>query len=156
MARPFARRTLKRASTHTSANPGRRIGRARGFTLIEVLVALAVFAIAMTALVQAGGQRAENLAYLRDRTLATWIAVDRITALRLGSGWPGVGTRTGEVRMAERRWYWTAEIKQTANQSIRRVEVAVYLDRDHEPLARVTGFLGDPANLVGLAGGRRP
>ena len=115
-----------------------------GFTLIEVLVALAVLVISMVALVQAGGTRADHVGYLRDRTLATWIAADRITALRLADEWPGEGNRTGEVDMAERTWLWNAEISETPEPAIRRVEVTVRLEEGTEPLARLAGYLGDP------------
>ena len=110
-------------------------------------MALFVFAVAMTALVQAGTHRAENLGYLRDRTLASWIAADRITALRLEDDPVATGTRDGEVEMVERRWYWQAEIAETADESVRRVDMAVRLEPDGEPLARMTGFLGNPADL---------
>ncbi len=122
--------------------------RVRGFTLIEVLVALAVFAIAITALVQAGTRRADNVGYLRDRTLANWIASDRITALRLEGGWPEVGTQEGEVEMAGRAWYWTARVEATPEEAVRRVEVEVSKKADAEPVSSVTGYLGRPDDTV--------
>lgn len=118
--------------------------RARGFTLLEVLVALAVLVVALSALVQAGGQRTENARYLRERTLATWVASDELARLRLAGGWPAVGTRSGEVTMAGREWSWRAEIEETPEERIRRVEMAVRANPDAEPLARMTGFLGHP------------
>jgi general secretion pathway protein I len=94
--------------------------------------------------VQAGSQRAGNLAYLRDRTLAAWIASDRITELRIAPGWPATGTRDGEIEMAGRTWYWEAEISETPEEAVRRVDVRVGLDEAGEPVSRVTGFLGAP------------
>jgi general secretion pathway protein I len=116
--------------------------------LIEVLVALAVFAIAITALVQAGTRRAENVAYLRDRTLASWIASDRITALRLAEGWPEVGTREGSVEMAGREWLWTAQVESTPEEAVRRVNVTVRRRPEGEPVSSVTGYLGNSADRV--------
>lgn len=128
------------------AVPRRPLRRCGGFTLLEVLVALAVFAVGITALVQAGAQRAEQIGYLRDRTLASWIATDRMAELRLEREWPSVGTRSGEVEMAGRRWRWQAHIGTTPNESIRDVEVEVFRGEGDQPIARVTGYLGDPAD----------
>jgi len=118
----------------------------QGFTLIEVLIALAVLTISMTALIQAGGTRADHVGYLRDRTLAHWIASDRVTELRLAEDWPSTGTREGETEMAGRSWFWRAEIRETPEPAVRRVEVSVGLGEDGDTLSRVVGFLGDPEN----------
>ncbi len=125
-----------------------RAERASGFTLVEVLVALAVFAVGVTALITAGAQRAQELSYLRERTLASWIAADRIAELRLQRHW-GTGTRDGEVEMAGEAWRWEAEIVGTPNPAVQRVDVAVYHAGDEEPVTRLTGFLGDRENVAG-------
>ncbi len=122
----------------------RRPACARGFTLIEVLVALFVFAVAMTVLVQSGTHRAQNLNYLRDRTLASWIAADRITEIRLEPGGMNTGSRDGELEMTRRTWFWEAEVSATEDDTVRRIEVAVRLDEDGEPVARMTGFAPVP------------
>lgn len=126
----------------------RNSSRQRGFTLIEVLIALAVLTICMSALIQAGGTRADHVGYLRDRTLAHWIAADRVTEFRLAENWPAAGTREGETEMAGRTWSWQAEISETPEPAVRRVEVAVGIGEDGEPLSRVVGFLGDPEDRV--------
>lgn len=118
----------------------------RGFTLIEVLIALAVLTIALAALVQAGGSRADHVGYLRDRTLASWIATDRIAALRLADDWVHEGTREGAVEMTERTWLWRMEVSETPEPAVRRVEVTVRLDEGNESLARITGYVDDPEN----------
>jgi general secretion pathway protein I len=131
----------------------RRTARARGFTLIEVLVALFVFAVAMTVLVQSGTHRAQNLDYLRDRTLASWIAADRITAIRLDPEEISTGTRDGEVEMTRRTWFWEAEVSATEDDTVRRIEVAVRLDEDGEPVARMTGFAPVPGVIADAGDG---
>jgi len=133
------------AATHRQP---RLIPAARGFTLIEVLIALAVLTISMSALIQAGGTRADHVGYLRDRTLAHWIATDRITDFRLAEDWPAAGTQEGETEMAGRTWSWRAEISETPEPAVRRIEVAVGIGEDGEPLSRVAGFLGDPENRL--------
>jgi general secretion pathway protein I len=130
------------------SRPGRNSSRQRGFTLIEVLIALAVLTICMSALIQAGGTRADHVGYLRDRTLAHWIATDRVTGFRLAEDWPATGTQQGETEMAGRTWSWQAEISETPEPAVRRVEVAVGVGEDGEPLSRVVGFLGDPEDRV--------
>lgn len=115
-----------------------------GFTLIEVLVALAVMVTVMSALVLAGTTRVENVSYVRDRTIATWIASDRLTELRLEQQWPDTGMRDGEVESVGRTWQWRAEITSTPNEHIRRVNVTVRLHGAGNRLTRVVGFVSDP------------
>lgn len=112
------------------------------------MVALAVLAVAMSGLIQAGAQRVDNVGYLRDRTLATWVANNRLTQLRLEGGWPAAGTREGEQRMSGRTWYWQAEIEETPEERMRRVNVAVRSDPDGAPVARLTGFLPHPEDRI--------
>lgn len=115
-------------------------------------MALAVFAVAATALVQAGAQRARDVGYLRERTLAGWIAADRLAELRLARHW-NIGSRDGAVEMAGQEWFWKAKVTGTPNAAVHRVEVAVSRDRNGEPVTRLTGFLGDPADAAGGGNG---
>ncbi|MDZ7748682.1 MAG: type II secretion system minor pseudopilin GspI [Halofilum sp. (in: g-proteobacteria)] len=112
-----------RRRAHPHARAPRHGRRAAGFTLLEVLVALAVLATTLTALVLAGTHRVDTVAYTRDRTIATWIASDRITELRLARSWPDTGTREGSVEAAGRTWRWSAEISNTPDEHVRRVEL---------------------------------
>jgi general secretion pathway protein I len=115
-----------------------------GFTLIEVIVALVVVSLGMLGVIQAVGQTASNTAYLREKTLAHWVAMNRLTEVRLQRVAPSVDKTDGEVEMAGRRWRWTMTVTQTPVESIRRIDISVRdVDADEDSsLATVTGFYG--------------
>ena len=77
--------------------------RATGFTLLEVLVALAVLAIAMGAVIGATTQSVNTVGVLRDRTFATWVALNKVNELLLApTAWPEEGSRKGETELREK------------------------------------------------------
>lgn len=117
--------------------------RISGFTLLEVLVALAVLALALAAAVSAGAAYVGNQAYLQERTLAHWVARNAMLELQLEYPWPGTGKREDEARMADRDWHWQATIAETPEEDMRRVDVEVWLGEDDagEPLAGLSGFV---------------
>jgi general secretion pathway protein I len=136
-----------------AVEPRRRPARAaRGFTLIEVLAALVIVALGMLGVIEAVTQSARNGTYLREKTLAHWIAMNVITEARLQAEPPAVAERSDEVEFAGERWRWTMVVTQTEVQSLRRMDVAVRpADApDSTKLATVTGFYG---TAVGAAGG---
>ena len=98
---------------------------AAGFTLLEVLAALVIISLGMLAAIEAIGQTASNSTRMRDRTIAHWVAMNRLTAARLEPRAPKVDKTSDEVEMAGRRWRWTMEVTETAVQSMRRIDVRV-------------------------------
>lgn len=119
-------------------------GSSHGFSLIEVLAALVVVSLGMLGVIEAVSQTASNTAYLRDKTLAHWIAMNRLTEIRLDADAPRIAKSSDEVEMAGRRWRWTSAVTQTPLESMRRIDVSVRLaDGDEDSsLASVTGFFG--------------
>lgn len=116
-----------------------------GFTLIEVLAALIIVSLGMLGVIQAVSQTASNSVYLRDKTLAHWIAMNQLTEVRLARQAPEIDESSDEVDYAGRRWRWTMEVSETPVESLRRIDVRVSLadgDDDGSALARLTGFYG--------------
>lgn len=123
--------------------PLRRAG--GGFTLIEVLVALAVLAIAMGALIKVASQNAGNAVYLRDKTLAHWVAMNRIVRYEVAGVWPSIGDASGTTEMGDRRWYWHAHVSSTPDRDMRRLRVEVAdNNRRDAPLASLDTLLPRP------------
>ena len=123
----------------------------RGFTLVEVVVALAIMAIGMFAVFKTIGDTAHNVSYLRDRSLAGWIADNQITDMRLAGEFPSVDQTEGDVDFAGRRWHWMTTVSQTPVQGLRRIDVRVRRDGDADDAALVsmTGFIGQTATAAG-------
>lgn len=130
--------------------------RRRGFTLIEVLAALVIVALGMLGAIQAVTQTARNGAYLREKTLAHWIALNLITERRLMPSAPDVSESSEEVEFAGERWRWTLKVTQTEVDSLRRMDVTVRRADAPEDssLVTLTGFYGTAIGQVG--GGSLP
>ena len=99
----------------------------QGFTLIEVLAALVIVSLGMLGVIQAVSQTASNSVYLRDKTLAHWIAMNRLTEVRMAQAAPSVAKTSDELDYAGRRWRWTLDVQETGITSMRRLDVRVSL-----------------------------
>lgn len=119
--------------------------RCQGFTLLEVIVALAVIAFALAAAASAVSGNARNASGLQQRTYAHWVAMNKMTDLQVARTWPSLSTTKGSTLMARHEWFWSVKVSKTPNRVIRRVDVMVRPEEDDEsPLVTLTGFIGQP------------
>lgn len=116
--------------------------RTRGFTLIEVLIALAVIAIALLALTRTASVEVQSFDGLRERTLAGWVAANVLADTRLASSFPGTGRSDGRMQLGGRDWRWTRDVQATPNTEIRRIDISVFLGQVAAPSATLSGFSG--------------
>ena len=117
-----------------------------GFTLVEVMVALAVVAVALPALLLTLSQQLDGLRYLEDRTHAQWVAANRLAELRLVAGAKGSlhnGPVSGTEELAGRSWYWWSEGVETEVPGFFRYEIVVSDQEDGEasPVHTLDGYL---------------
>lgn len=124
--------------------------RFKGFTLIEVVVAMAVVALGLMAVFRVVSDTVNNTSHLRDRTFAEWIADNQLTEIRLRGAVPSVGTSSGSVDYAGREWAWESTVTETPVPDLVRVDVSVRLAdaSDEGSLARLSGFLGKVAQTT--------
>lgn len=118
-----------------------RIRLHRGFSLVEVLVALVVVALALLALARTAAVQVRSFDALRERTLAGWVAANVLTETRLATVMPPVGRSDGQLDLAGHRWRWEREVEATTDPQIRRVDIRVFSADAREPSAGLTGFV---------------
>jgi general secretion pathway protein I len=95
----------------------------RGFTLLEVLIALAIVALSAGALLGSVTSSASNVIYLKEKTLAEWVALNRLTEVRISKDMPSEGKRKGSATMGGMRWEWEEEVSELPIKGLLRVEV---------------------------------
>ena len=118
----------------------------KGFTLLEVLVALAILAIVMGALIKVTDSYAFNAIYLQEKTLAQWIAENKAVEYRLMQEFPAVGNKTGETEMAKVDWQWRVKVSNTDDKRLRRLDISVALEQGDldNPITTLVAFVGEP------------
>ena len=114
-----------------------------GFTLIEVLVAMAIMAVALPALMSLIAQQIQATRELRDQTAAYWLAENQLNRLRLQHQLNGAVPNAAiadKAEMLDTTWYWRIEPEQTVSELI-RIQVTVSRDEDEEPLVIMETYL---------------
>ncbi len=118
--------------------------RQSGFTLVEVLAALAVVAFALAALWKGLGQGVAVSQGLPDRLVARWVAQNRLVLRQARGDWPEPKEFEGSAGMADREWFWVEQVAETDEPSLRRVTIRVGGDEDDPGLVTLEGFLRQP------------
>lgn len=116
----------------------------RGMTLLEVMVALAIFAMTATAILKAVADNLNNLSQLKEQTFANWVADNRLTEIQLENQWPPKNNQRGSEDMAGQTWYWQQKVEETADKDLRQVSVEVRLQQDSaQSITTVTTFVAN-------------
>ena len=116
-----------------------------GFTLVEVLVALAIIAIALLAALRVAGGGTSSVGELRARLLAGWVANNLLAEQHARGEWPAAGMLRGMQRQGGIEFAWREEVFATPNAAFRRVDIRVFAaPGESHTLAHLTGFVVNP------------
>ena len=120
---------------------------AKGFTLLEVMVAVAIFAIVSAALIKNATQTVYQTRLIQERSLAYWIAENQLNEIRSQprgeDNYPSPGSDRQSVVMANRDWEIVVDYEATENADMRRVIVSVFHPEDLDNrVVELTGFVG--------------
>lgn len=116
-----------------------------GMTLLEVMIAMAVFALAGLAVMNSASEHLGSLSYLEQKSMAQWVASNRLAELKLERAWPGDEWRKGTTEMAATTWYWSYRGAATADPRFRAIELEVRDSEAGAPLALLTTYVARQA-----------
>lgn len=117
----------------------------RGFTLVEVLIALVILAIALAAAARAANIATTGAEESKLRTLATWVAQNRVALLNATRSFVPAGTTSGKSSMAGIDFEWQQTASDTPNAAFRKIELRVFRPNDPQTLTSLTAYLVRPA-----------
>ena len=104
-----------------------------GFTLVEILVALAILSISLSAVLYVINQNTSNLIYLKDKTFAHWVAMNKVSEFRVNPAVIQTSNRlSGHYSLAQREWKWIAQLIPTEDKELNRLIIDVYSPEDSD------------------------
>ncbi|GIU45454.1 type II secretion system protein GspI [Shewanella sairae] len=114
----------------------------KGMTLLEVIVALAVFSIAAVSITKSLGEQIANMPILEERTMAQWVAHNQMVDARLDPKFPEIGRKDGQVELANQEWYWRKEVIKTTDDNFRMIRISISDDeRFTRTIAEVSSYV---------------
>lgn len=124
----------------------RRNNKQRGFTILEVIVAMAILATAGVAIVQSSSVHINNQDRLQQLMLGNWVANNQLNTLLIEKEWPVKKNKKGDAEMAGATWYWQQKVVETSfGEELVAVTVSVYSDAGYESyVTEMTSYIGKP------------
>ena len=117
-----------------------------GFTLLELLVAMAIVATAGMAIMQTSSAHIRSLNQLDELTIASYVAANQMQLAMLESEWPGKEKSRGEVTMANRNWVWQQQLSKLTDDDLRMVTITVSLaEEPDQVLYQLQSYKGKPS-----------
>jgi general secretion pathway protein I len=111
----------------------------RGMTLLEVLIALAIFATAAISIIRAVSQHINTLSYLEEKAFASMVVDNQMAKLMLDTAKPKA--KKGKEKLAGREWYWNIQPVETADNLLSAVDVSVATDAKASPIVTVRSYV---------------
>ena len=118
-----------------------------GFTLIEVMIALAIVAISLGSAIAITSQDIMRADSMQHRAYANWIAQNKLTEARINNIKPNVGIQNGFIIFAGNNWQWETNISETGIDDLYRMDVAVSIEYRELPARTITGFINDNSKI---------
>lgn len=109
----------------------------QGFTLLEVLVALAIFSISAATLIVTSAQSIKNLQHIKERVLASWIAEDELKQILIKKEFPKLGSKGESKKTAHMNWYVKKEVLKTETDLFRSIKITIYLGDTENQEAKI-------------------
>ncbi|WP_111976980.1 type II secretion system minor pseudopilin GspI [Algibacillus agarilyticus] len=109
-----------------------KLASTRGFTLLEILVAISILAVAGIALISSASSHLTSQSMLKQASFGQWVASNRLAEIKLEKKWPVENNKKGEMEMAGATYYWQQKVIKTQDESMVKVDVYIYESSEYQ------------------------